>query len=105
MNGVGAMPSEELARLFGTRLAPAEAGRGVVGIATSPTYKQDANGKIKLLLQQGRLVLPRHPGLMKRLTHLKTTITQGGRLTLEANYPAIHADLTDAVIHAAATAL
>lgn len=105
MNGVGAMPSEELARLFGTRLAPAEAGRGVVGIATSQTYKQDAYGKIKLLLQQGRLVLPRHPGLMKQLTHLKATFTQGGRLTIEADSPAIHDDLADALMHAVAAAL
>jgi hypothetical protein len=61
-NGVGAMPTETLrARL----------GCTVEGVHTSAASKENGFGAIKMLLQQGRLRLPRHPGLLGQLAALE----------------------------------
>lgn len=107
VNGVGAYPTEELARLLHAAVSE-ELRLGswswevVVPKASTAAYKQAAYGRLKLLIQQGRLVLPRHPGLMKQLTHLRFTMLQGGTIRIEADSPAVHDDLADALAHAAA---
>ena len=61
-NGVGQMPAQMLARRFavsGARLSV------VVPVATTAALKEDVFGFIKILLQQGRLDLPREPALLK----------------------------------------
>ena len=63
MNGVGAMPTQELAERLGDER--------VLGVHTDARLKEDAFGRLKLLLQQGRLRLPRHPGLLRQLTALE----------------------------------
>lgn len=104
-NGVGAMPSQELAKLMGATVRDELTYGGwnyevVIPTATTSAYKRDAYGRLKMLLQQGRLILPRHPGLMKQLTHLRYQITQTGHLTIDTSSPAIHDDLVDALAHA-----
>jgi hypothetical protein len=64
-NGVGMMPTQEL-----TRLLSGKVGR-VVEVTTTATSKEDGFGAIKLLLQQGRLALPRHPRLLQQLSALE----------------------------------
>lgn len=104
-NGVGAMPSQELAKRMGAVVVqePLLAGTGweaVLPVATTATYKRDAYGRLKMLLQQGRLVLPRHPKLMKQLTSLRYEISAAGTISIAASSPAIHDDLCDALAHA-----
>ncbi|MEJ7665384.1 MAG: hypothetical protein WKG07_40605 [Hymenobacter sp.] len=33
-----------------------------MGVNTSATWKENGYGLLRLLIQQGRLILPRHPG-------------------------------------------
>lgn len=73
-NGVGAMPSQVLARRF------AESGLGgvVVPVATSAQLKMDAFGWARVLLQQGRLELPADPSLLRQLRGLEFEQLAGG---------------------------
>jgi hypothetical protein len=57
------MPTQELA----DRLGEAR----VKGVHTDARLKEDAFGRIKALLQQGRLQLPRHPALLRQLSALE----------------------------------
>ena len=56
-NGAGAMPTDELHRRLRFHHGT------VVPVTTTSTTKQDGFGAIKVLMSQGRLALPRHPGL------------------------------------------
>jgi hypothetical protein len=82
-NGVGQMPSEELARRM-----PA-----VLPVFTDARLKQDAFGALKSLLQQELLFLPRHPELLKQLAALEYTITESGSLRLSVPDRVGHDDL------------
>jgi phage FluMu gp28-like protein len=88
-NGVGAMPAAVLAREF------YGAGRpGVVeGVTTTAKLKQDAFGFIRLLFQQRRLRLPRHPSLLKQLAALEYEMTESGVLRIAVPERAGHDDL------------
>ena len=55
-NGVGAMPTEEIRRLMAGRPGV------VVGVTTTSASKQESFGRLRLLLEQGRLALPSSPG-------------------------------------------
>jgi hypothetical protein len=88
MNGVGAMPSEELARLLGRR---------VVGIHTSQRSKEDAYARLRALMMDGRIVLPDHLELLRQLQGLSYSPTQAGGLSIEASDPNVHDDLADAL--------
>jgi len=101
-NGPGEAPTELLAQKWRQTIRRGQTRRGVAGIATTQAYKQEAYGKMKLLMEQGRLILPRHPGLMKQLSHLRATFTPSGRLSIEADSPAIHDDIADAFMHCTA---
>lgn len=77
MNGVGAMPTEVLRR----RLS--ESGSGsVVGVHTTSASKEDGYGAMKLLLQTGGLVLPRHPELLRQLAALEYETLDGGSVRI-----------------------
>jgi hypothetical protein len=88
MNGVGAMPSEELIRRLGRR---------VVGIHSSQRSKEDAYSRLRALLSDRRLVLPDSIELMRQLQGLTYAPTRSGGLTNEAGDPNVHDDLADAL--------
>jgi hypothetical protein len=73
MNGVGAMPTQELAARLGWR---------VDGVHTDVRLKEDAFGRIKVLLQNERLVLPRHPSLLTQLHALEYEHTDTGAVKI-----------------------
>lgn len=88
MNGVGAMPSEELLRRLGRR---------VVGVHSSQRSKEDAYSRLRALLSDRRLVLPDDLELMRQLQGLTYAPTKSGGLTIEAGDPNVHDDLADAL--------
>ena len=91
LNGVGAMPSAELER----RLVEARAVQAnqVEGVYMDTRLKESSFGCIKFLLQAGRLVLPRHPALLKQLSALEFQFTDGGSMHIAVPEPAGHDDL------------
>lgn len=89
MNGVGAMPSEELARRIGRQR--------VLGVHTSQRSKEDAFSRLRALLSDRRLVLPDEIELIRQLQGLTAVPTRGGGITIEAADPSVHDDLADAL--------
>lgn len=88
-NGVGQMPTQVLAR----RLWEAT-GRDVVApVATTARLKEDLFGFAKLLMQQGRLVLPRHPSLLKQLAALEFAQGENGLMRIAVPERAGHDDV------------
>jgi len=94
-NGVGAMPTQELSRLVSGRV-----GR-VVAVTTTADSKQDGFGKVKLLLGQGRLALPRHPRLLSQLSALEFEERDSGTVRIEVPARMGHDDLCMALCLAA----
>lgn len=77
-NGVGQMPTQVLARRLWE-----SSGRDLVEPAsTTSRLKEDLFGFMKLLMQQGRLVLPRHPSLLRQLGALEFTMGESGSMRL-----------------------
>ncbi len=75
----------------------------VVGRATDARRKVGGFGRIKVLLQQGRLVLPKHPDLLKQLHHLTYEQTEGGNYKISVPENIGHDDLAMALMRAATT--
>lgn len=73
---------------------------GVAAVHTSNRYKQSAFSQIKLLLQQGRLVLPRHPELLKQLHALEYEMTPSGNVRISVPERAGHDDVCMALAQA-----
>lgn len=88
MNGVGAMPSEELQRRLGRR---------VMGIHSTQRSKEDSFSRLRALLSDSRLVLPDNIELLRQLQGLTYSVTATGGLTIEASDPNVHDDLADAL--------
>jgi hypothetical protein len=88
MNGVGAMPSEELVRRLGRR---------VLGVHSSQRSKEDAYSRLRALLSDRRIVLPDDLELIRQLQGLTYSPTASGGLTIEAADPNVHDDLADAL--------
>jgi hypothetical protein len=88
-NGVGAMPSQVLGKRF------AEGGQaGVVEtVWTTAALKENAFGYLRILLQQGRIELPREPALLKQLRSLEFEQTPLGGLRIAVPERAGHDDL------------
>jgi hypothetical protein len=94
-NGVGAMPTQEL-----KRLARGRAGK-IVEVATTADSKEDAFGRLKVMLSQGRLALPRHPRLLSQLSALEFEERDSGTVKIEVPQRAGHDDLCMALMLAA----
>ena len=92
MNGVGAMPPQELARRVPVPVA---------GMHTDARSKETAFGTLKFLLQQGRLFLPRHPGLLRQLSALEYAERDGGTMHIAVPERAAHDDIAMALCLAA----
>jgi hypothetical protein len=88
-NGVGQMPTQVLAR----RLWEVSNRDVVEPVATTARLKEDAFGFVKLLLQQGRLALPRHPGLLRQLAALEFSMTEAGLLRIAVPERSGHDDM------------
>lgn len=67
-NGIGDMPSQTLE------------GEGiqVEGLFTTAQNKVNGYGRMKILMQAKRLLIPREPELIKQLTNLRYTISESG---------------------------
>lgn len=88
-NGVGQMPTQVLARRLWEGL-----GRDVVApVSTTARLKEDAFGFVKLLLQQGRLSLPRHPSLLRQLAALEFSTGEAGTMRIAVPERAGHDDV------------
>ncbi len=72
----------------------------VAGVWTDARRKQAGFGKIKLLLQRGLLVLPRHPELLKQLRALEFSRTEGGGTRIAVPENRGHDDLAMALLQA-----
>lgn len=103
-NGVGAMPTQVLRNAMDRER---HLHRGpysqtmVTPVTTDNRRKVSGYGAIKLLLQQGRLVLPRHPELLKQLHSLTYEMTPSGNIKIEVAAHAGHDDLADALMQVA----
>jgi hypothetical protein len=78
LNGVGQMPSAVLER----RLWEVTDRQCVEPVSTTAKLKEDLFGFARLLLQQGRLLLPKHPALLQQLRGLEFEISDAGNLRI-----------------------
>ncbi len=67
-NGIGDMPSQTLE----------DEGIKVEGLFTTAQNKVNGYGRMKILMQARRLLIPREPELIKQLTNLRYTISESG---------------------------
>lgn len=84
-NGVGQAPTEELER----RLS----GYRVEGRHTTSQAKEDGFGALRMLLERGRLALPRHPALLRQLNALEFTTSEAGTTRISVPEREGHDDL------------
>lgn len=96
-NGIGAMPSQSLRALL------AESRTIGDEYAFNPTTTSAASkalgyGAILNLLERGRLVLPRHPDLLRQLAGLRFEQGTRGSTRIEAEDAATHDDTADALM-------
>lgn len=92
-NGVGAWPTDDLAqRVHGVT--------GVAAVWTDLKRKQSGFGKIKMLLQGDRLILPRHPELLSQLRALTQEQLPGGGIRISVPERSGHDDLCMSLMQA-----
>ncbi|WP_131801647.1 terminase large subunit domain-containing protein [Klenkia soli] len=99
-NGVGEPAVQQL-----RQRARARWGRstGIRGVWTTNRLKANGYGALRLLIQQGRMVLPRHPELLKQLHALTTEMLPGGGMRIAVPDNVGHDDLADALMQAMAS--
>lgn len=98
-NGVGAAPTEILQR----RIHEAGTSTWVYPVHTDARRKESGYGALKYLLQAGRLVLPRHPTLLRQLSSLEFEISAAGNTRIAVPERLGHDDLADALMGALAS--
>lgn len=93
-SGVGAMPTQELLSALKRR------GERILftAVATTNQKKTAGYGCLLGLLEQGQLVLPRHPDLLRQLAGLRFEQGERGFTRIEPESPAIHDDVTDSAM-------
>ncbi|MFC5996264.1 terminase large subunit domain-containing protein [Pseudonocardia hispaniensis] len=96
VNGVGQYPTDELQ----DRLRRNGCGTQVRPVWTDQRRKTSGFSKIKTLLQSDRLILPRHPELLKQLRGLQFEQTSAGGLRIAVPERAGHDDLAMAAMQA-----
>lgn len=103
LNGVGAMPSQELVR----RMMQRRSGRGDDvkrnwnKVTTTSATKTAGHTAVLGLAERGQLVFPRHPALLRQLAGLRFEQGARGFLKIEAESAAVHDDVCDALMLAA----
>lgn len=119
LNGVGSFPTEHLGEQLsatpsafdqyhlGDRIRRTEGGlryrTWVSGVHTTNKRKSSGFGRIKGLLQAGRLVLPRHADLMRQLHSLTFEQTDSGEFKISVPENLGHDDLAMALMQAASS--
>lgn len=91
-NGVGQMPTDELHRLLRFHSSR------VVPVTTTSGSKEDGFGRLKVLLSQGRLALPRHPRLLAQLAALEFEERDTGTVHIAVPERQGHDDLAMALM-------
>jgi hypothetical protein len=84
------MPTQVLARRLWEGTGAADL---VVPVATTAKLKENLFGFAKLLMQQGRLELPRHPSLLRQLGALEFTQGESGVMRIAVPERAGHDDV------------
>lgn len=101
-NGVGQMPSQvlrdQLRKEFVDNRSIEQAN--VRAVATTAQRKVNGFGRIKVLLQQGRLLLPRHPDLLRQLNALTYEQLDSGLVRISVPENIGHDDLAMALMQA-----
>lgn len=92
-NGVGQMPSEELARRLGRR---------VVATHSSQKSKEDNYARLRALISDRRIVLPDSLDLIRQIAGITQQVTPTGGLRIGAADENTHDDLVDALTLAVA---
>ncbi|MGV9868095.1 terminase large subunit domain-containing protein [Rhodococcus koreensis] len=101
-NGVGSMPSQVLVdRMHRHAVERQRPMTHVAKVVTDTRRKANGFGRLKVLLQQGRLVLPKYPALLKQLHALEYEQTQSGQFRIAVPESAGHDDLAMALMQAA----
>jgi len=95
-NGVGAAPTETLR----DRLFRQGSSTVVSAVWTDARRKQSGFGKIKMMMQQGRLVIPREPELLRQLRALEFEAMDSGTVRIAVPARAGHDDLAMAMMQA-----
>lgn len=97
-NGVGQMPTQvlstKLGDIFRSRLFSVQA------VTTTAARKNAGFGRLKVLLQSGRMVLPNHPDLLRQLHGLTYEQTESGTLKISVPENIGHDDLAMALMQA-----
>ncbi|WP_237172961.1 terminase large subunit domain-containing protein [Prescottella equi] len=99
-NGPGEMPSQVLM----DRMMRQSHSRGMTQVnkvVTDIRRKASGFGRLKVLLQQGRLVLPNHPALLRQLHSLEFEQTATGQFRIAVPESAGHDDLAMSLLQAA----
>lgn len=91
-NGVGAGPSQQLARVLRPRLPRPRTWNPV---ATTNPKKTAAYAAVLTLLERGQLLLPRDPDLLRQLAGLRFEHGARGFTKIAAGDDAVHDDLAD----------
>lgn len=103
VNGVGAYPTEELRGRLRRKASNGGGHTHVVSVTTDVRRKMSGFGSIKVLLQQNRLVLPRHPELLKQLAALEFEQTTSGMMRIAVPDRVGHDDLAMGLMQAVST--
>ena len=99
LNGVGDAATRMLELAIRAKRGPGPVTY-VSGVWTDMRRKQAGFGKIKLLLQRGLLVLPRHPELLKQLRALEFEQSAAGGVRISVPENKGHDDLAMALLQA-----
>lgn len=95
VNGVGSFPTTSLKQKLHVR-----GNSWVSEIWTDARRKQSGFSKIKGLMQEQRLVLPRHPELLRQLRSLEFEISTAGTMKIAVPETAGHDDLAMSLLQA-----
>lgn len=97
INGVGEAPTQQ----FQERLTRSGSSQYVYKVFTTAARKQSGFGLLRVLLQENRLVLPRHAELSRQLNALTFTYSPGGSVRISVPDQVGHDDLAMALMQAA----
>lgn len=102
-NGIGQFATESLKQAIRRNRHRLPHNTNVSGVATTQRRKMNGFGAIKVLLQQGRLVLPEHPDLLRQLNALEFESTDNGLMRIAVPDNVGHDDLCMGMLQAVST--
>lgn len=99
-NGIGQFATETLRQRLHDNRYGLQTWPNVTGVATTNKRKANGFGALKVLLQQGRIVLPEHPELLRQLNSLEFSQTETGLMKIGVPDNMGHDDLAMATMQA-----